>query len=33
VAEVPADDPESDKRVVSVTVIYCNRCGTMLWTA
>jgi ATP-dependent Clp protease ATP-binding subunit ClpC len=33
VVEVPADDSESDEGVVSVTVIYCNRCGTALGTA
>jgi ATP-dependent Clp protease ATP-binding subunit ClpC len=33
VVEVPAGDPESDEGVVSVTLIYCNRCGTALGTA
>jgi ATP-dependent Clp protease ATP-binding subunit ClpC len=33
VVDVPADDSESDEGVVSVTVIYCNRCGTALGTA
>jgi hypothetical protein len=32
VVEVPAEDPESDEGVVSVTLIYCNRCGTALGT-
>jgi ATP-dependent Clp protease ATP-binding subunit ClpC len=33
VVEVPADDSESDEGVVSVTVIYCTRCGTAIGTA
>jgi ATP-dependent Clp protease ATP-binding subunit ClpC len=33
VVEVPAEDSESDEGVVSVTLIYCNRCGSALGTA
>jgi ATP-dependent Clp protease ATP-binding subunit ClpC len=33
VVEVPAEDSESDEGVVSVTLIYCGRCGTALGTA
>jgi ATP-dependent Clp protease ATP-binding subunit ClpC len=33
VIEVPAGDSESDDGVVSVTMIYCNGCGTALGTA
>jgi ATP-dependent Clp protease ATP-binding subunit ClpC len=33
VVEVPADDQEADEGGLSVTVIYCNRCGTALGTA
>jgi ATP-dependent Clp protease ATP-binding subunit ClpC len=33
VIEVPTDDPGVDEGVLSVTVIYCNRCGTALGTA
>jgi ATP-dependent Clp protease ATP-binding subunit ClpC len=33
VIEVPTDDPRVDEGVLSVKVIYCNRCGTALGTA
>jgi ATP-dependent Clp protease ATP-binding subunit ClpC len=33
VVEVPADDPGPDASVLSVTVVYCNKCGTTLGTA
>jgi len=33
VVEVPADDPDAGEGVLSVTLIYCNRCGTALGTA
>jgi ATP-dependent Clp protease ATP-binding subunit ClpC len=32
VVAVPADEAESDGGVLSVTVIYCNKCGTALGT-
>ncbi len=32
VIDVPADDPQTDVDVLSVTVVYCSRCGTTIGT-
>ena len=33
VIDVPADDPDGNEDVLSVSVIYCSRCGTAIGTA
>ncbi len=33
VTDVPADDPDSNEDVLSVSVIYCSRCGIAIGTA
>ena len=33
VIDVPADDPDANEDVLSVSVVYCSRCGTAIGTA